>query len=94
MVDSKGAESVITLALSGDTMTSGDLREIVTAFDGPLKAVTGSVCHDAADVPWAVRPKAGGVLLGCAPMGDVDVEQIKEAFAQALDGRAVAKEYG
>lgn len=94
MADPKDIDSAITLELSGDTTTSDDFRVIVTAFDGLLKAVTKSARGDTDDLRWAIRTKEGSILLAFDPIGDTDVETVKEVFSHTLNAQAVSSEYG
>ena len=88
-------DSSITLELAGDT-TTDDFRQVVTAFDGLLKAVTKGVCRDEAALQWIVRPKPGSILLGvnAAPAANArGAREVEALFSAVLAVRAPSHQY-
>ncbi len=86
-------DAQITLELSGESLTSGELRKSIDAFDGLLGAMTRSVCRDDTSVEWFVRVKHGSLLFCADPEETADpdvIDEIKLVARRSLEGRPPA----
>lgn len=96
MTAPKDIDSAVAVELSGETTPSDDFCRVVATFNRLLKEVAQSACGDGTDVRWAIRSKAGGILLGFDPVADANTKraagQVKKSLARILNGR-VTTEY-